>query len=139
VESVSPRHELDGKEVALVEFLAIRRDRIDLICRICVADIASRGVATTGDLDVDDAAVRFQSRPFALNPEKARSKLEDEVVAAMLELRPKDIDPELDGGGRNRGLGDVALVVAVVHERMFAYKGIRDKAPLSGKCEIGGG
>jgi hypothetical protein len=126
-------HQLDREQVTPIDILAIDGDRIYLLPPVPRPNVAIRRLARRHEIDLNDLPP--PRRPFALHSEEARSNLEDEVVAAVLELRPEDLDAELDRRGRNCNLGHVPLMVAVVHEQMFVHEATHNKTQASGRCE----
>ena len=70
----------------------------------------------------------LQRGPLALDPQEPPAEVEHEVVATMLDLWLQYWDAQADRGRGDLSLGDRALVVRGVHERMFAYIELRDKA-----------
>jgi hypothetical protein len=86
---------------------------------------------TTANPDSHDILV--PARPFALHAEQLSADLEDEVVALVLSKRLQDRNSQLGCLSRDRQLGHVSLVVARLHEHMFACEVSQNKARLCRK------
>jgi len=79
---------LDRKEIALIEFLAVRSHRVYLGNAVHGPGVASTRVPEARE--IYDDHVPASRRPFALHADELRVDIEDEIVSAVLDQRLED-------------------------------------------------
>jgi hypothetical protein len=89
-------------EVARVEFMTVRRDRVDLSRRVRAPQLAVRGTPRRVAANDDDIAM--PGRRLALNAHECRPEIKDEVVPLAICQRLEHTDVQLA-----RGMGDCQL------------------------------
>src|SRR6266511_4986446 len=106
------RKSFDRQEVALVDISAISGERVKLVR--CVEPreqaIATSAVAITPN----DHDLVLPASPLALDSEKLRPEIEDEVVA-FDRVRAPDTDTELRCASRDLEFGDGSLLIRREH------------------------
>jgi hypothetical protein len=94
---------LDRHVEAAFEVVAVQPEAIDLLGRVCRADIAVRRVPARPEMRDDDGA--FPRGPFALHPQELGSGVDHEVIPPTLDHGTPDDQTEFDGRQGDRRLG----------------------------------
>jgi hypothetical protein len=101
-----------GKQIALFGVRAVRRDGIDLVRRVIPVD--QSGSAASPSPRPHNDNVPDPGSPFALNAEKCRAQVEDQVVSFVAE-RPRNTGTVLHRLERDRLFSQGALLVRRQH------------------------
>ena len=96
-------------EEAPIDLEAVESEGINLIWRIEVSDEAV--AISTSPVAPRDQDVPVTRRPFALDPDEVRNKIENEVVTSAFSHRPKDLDAKEGCPEGDSHLGDGSFLI----------------------------